>query len=470
MKIFGPGAFAARLPSFLAALAIGAVLFWWGESRIGKGTGWWAMLIWCTNIHVFIEARSAVPEMILVLFMFLSFLLLIEGAGLTGLNINKTKIILCWVCAGLAVMAKGPVGILLPCLAAMVCALWLKGWKGLIQFIGRAWRNVGPVIFVVIVLPWYGAMAYIHGDLFLQEFFYKNTLARFTGSIAYHPYSFWSVYIPVLAVGFWLWHPLWGKVFARLLGKDFPITSMIKAMVIWSATIILFYGVAANKLHHYILASYPGLCLLIGQAAATSRGLSVSTRVVLAIQGFIEIGAAVFLWKYVSTGLPLSLKPLSAIMVVVGVLTLFTAFKTYIKREFLLPWLQMFRAGAFLSVLLAAAYLYSGIYQPQIAGKYLSEAPSALYKHEQSAVIFYAQKRLPILENAGKVFSKLSKEKVLRLWLRSSNSDSPLADLPHSVKHTVLWEGYDKDDRVQVVELKQGGGHGNIKTDSNLIE
>ena len=43
------------------------------------------MLVWCTNIHVFIEARSAVPEMILVLFVFPSFLLLIEGAGLTGL-------------------------------------------------------------------------------------------------------------------------------------------------------------------------------------------------------------------------------------------------------------------------------------------------------------------------------------------------------------------------------------------------
>ena len=457
MKIFGPGAFAARLPSFLAALAMGAVLFWWGERRIGKGVGWWAMLIWCTNIHVFIEARSAVPEMILVLWQFLSFVLLVEGAGLTGLHLNKTKIILSWGCAALAVMAKGPVGILLPCLAAMVCAVWLKGWKELIRFIVRAWRNIGPVVFVAIVLPWYGAMAYMHGELFLQEFFYKNNLARFTGSIAYHPYSFWSVYIPVLAVGFWLWHPLWGKVFARLLGKDFPITSMIKAMVVWSATIIFFYGVAANKLHHYILASYPGLCLLIGQAAATSRGLSVGSKVVLAIQGIIEIGAAVFLWKYASTGLPISLKPLAAIMVVVGILTLLTAFKTYIKREFLLPWLQMFRAGAFLSVLLGAAYLYSGIYQPQIAGKYLSEAPSALYKRNQSAVIFYAQKRLPILENAGKVFSELSKKKVLRLWLRSSNSDSLLADLPKSVKHTVLWEGYDKDDRVQVVELRGGG-------------
>jgi len=457
MKIFGPGAFAARLPSFLAAITMGAVLFWWGESRISKGTGWWAMLIWCTNIHVFIEARSAVPEMVLVLFQFLSFLLLIEGAGLTGRKINKGKIILSWVCAGLAVMAKGPVGFLLPGVAAVVCAFWLRGWKGFIHFVIQAWGNIGPVVFVVIVLPWYGAMAYIHGDLFLQEFFYKNTLARFTGSIAYHPYPFWSVYLPVLVVGFWLWHPLWGKAFSRLLGEKLPTGYVLKAMLVWSVTIIVFYGVAANRLHHYILASYPGLCLLIGQGAARSRDFSGSSRAVLAIQGIIEIGAAVFLWKYISTGLPFSLKPLAVIMVVVGILTLLTVFKTYRDRGFLSPWLQILRAGAFLSVLLGAAYLYSGIYQPQIAGRYLSGEAPALYKHEQSAVIFYAQRRLPILVNAGEVFSKLSKERVLRLWLRSIDFNSLLADLPRSVKHIVLWEGYDKDDRVQVVELQQGG-------------
>ena len=456
IKIFGPGALAARLPSFLAALAIGVVIFWYGENRLSKGTGWWAMLIWCTNLHVFIEARSAVPEMTLVLWQFLSFLLLIEGTGLIRPHINKKKTVLAWVSAALAVMAKGPIGFLLPALAAMLCALWLKGRRELIPFIGRAWKNIGPLLFSLIVLPWYSIMFYRYGRFFFQEFFYKNNIARFTGSIAYHPYSFWSVYFPILIIGFWLWHPLWGKTLKGLLNKKSPVVNVLKAMFVWSATIIIFYGMAANKLHHYILASYPGLCLLIGWAAATATEVSLGSKLTLAIQGIVEIGAACFLWRYVPSSLPFSLKPLAVIMTIAGIFTFLALSRACIEKGPLSPWLQIFRAGAFLSVLVVGAYLYSGVYQPQVAGRYLSATPSAFYRHRRSAVVFYAQKTIPTLRNATEVAVVLSKEKILRLWLRSRRSASLLAGLPQSVRHKVLWEGYDIGDRVEVIELRLG--------------
>ncbi len=454
IKIFGPGALAARLPSFLAALAIGVVVFWWGENRLGKGVGWWTMLIWCTNLHVFIEARSAVPEMTLVLWQFLCFLLLIEGTGIISPHINKREIVLAWVSAALAVMAKGPIGFLLPALAAMLCAIWVKGWRELIPFIGRAWKGIGPLLFCIIAFPWYIVMFYKYGNFFFQEFFYKNNIARFTGGIAYHPYSFWSVYLPVLVIGFWLWHPLWGKTIKELWNKNAPARNLLKALFIWSATVIIFYGLAANKLHHYILASYPGLCLLIGWAAARATGISLGGKLILAIQGIIELGAAAFLWRYSPPNLPFSLRPLAAIMGLAGIFTFLSLIRAYIEKGPLSPWLQIFRAGVFLCLFLVGAYLYSGVYQPQVAGRYLSATPSAFYKRKRSAVVFYAQKTIPTLRNATEVSDAVSKKKILRLWIQSKRSASLLARLPESISHKVLWKGYDIGDRVEVVEFR----------------
>ncbi|NIA08875.1 MAG: hypothetical protein GWP10_03690, partial [Nitrospiraceae bacterium] len=361
---------------------------------------------------------------------------------------------LAWVSAALAVMAKGPIGFLLPALAAMLCAIWVKGWRELIPFIGRAWKGIGPLLFCIIAFPWYIVMFYKYGNFFFQEFFYKNNIARFTGGIAYHPYSFWSVYLPVLVIGFWLWHPLWGKTIKELWNKNAPARNLLKALFIWSATVIIFYGLAANKLHHYILASYPGLCLLIGWAAARATGISLGGKLILAIQGIIELGAAAFLWRYSPPNLPFSLRPLAAIMGLAGIFTFLSLIRAYIEKGPLSPWLQIFRAGVFLCLFLVGAYLYSGVYQPQVAGRYLSATPSAFYKRKRSAVVFYAQKTIPTLRNATEVSDAVSKKKILRLWIQSKRSASLLARLPESISHKVLWKGYDIGDRVEVVEFR----------------
>mgnify|MGYP007071188583 CR=1 FL=1 len=71
-----------------------------------------------------------------------------------------------YVMAGFAVLTKGPVGIVLPGTFLLVFIALRRNT----QYIKRLFPPVGIVLFLLVVLSWYGTMYARHGAAFIDGF------------------------------------------------------------------------------------------------------------------------------------------------------------------------------------------------------------------------------------------------------------------------------------------------------------
>ena len=79
---------------------------------------------------------------------------------------------------GLGFLAKGPVAVLIPLAVTFVFCLLrrdLKTWARAVF----DWR--GLLLFAAIALPWYAVILSKEGWAFVQGFFFKHNLSRFSG-------------------------------------------------------------------------------------------------------------------------------------------------------------------------------------------------------------------------------------------------------------------------------------------------
>ncbi|MFM7267515.1 MAG: ArnT family glycosyltransferase [Cyanobium sp.] len=182
--------------------------------------------------------------------------------------------------AGIAVLAKGPVGLLLPGLVVFVFLTLSAGW-------GRWWRPgrllaMGS-LFLGVVLPWYGAAAQTSGVAFVGGFLGFSNLKRFTSVLYDHPgppwfylpwilllLLPWSVFLPAAILQLRFWRPVhWRSAPTPLTGEgighcDPPASPAVPLfLLLWLALVLAFFSAAATKLPGYILPCIPAAALLI---------------------------------------------------------------------------------------------------------------------------------------------------------------------------------------------------------------
>jgi 4-amino-4-deoxy-L-arabinose transferase-like glycosyltransferase len=193
----------------------------------------------------------------------------------------------------LAVLGKGPVGVILPGLVALVM-IALRRDLGLLR---RLHLGYGAVTVSVVAGSWY-VMALLLGG---WEFFRKQVLAEniFTFldraeigkplGAGGHRHSVlyllgalllnvlpWTLFLPGVAARLWRQR------------RDLASTDARVFLLIWIAIVFGFYAVAASKRSVYLLALYPAVALLLGwwwdeqtrTSPEESRGLRQLTRVI----------------------------------------------------------------------------------------------------------------------------------------------------------------------------------------------
>jgi 4-amino-4-deoxy-L-arabinose transferase-like glycosyltransferase len=172
--------------------------------------------------------------------------------------------------AAIAVLAKGPVGLLLPGLVLVVFLSLTRSWS--------RWGHPGSLalmtlLFLVVVVPWYALAAQANGMAFLGGFLGFSNLQRFTSVLYNHPgppwfylpwlallLLPWSLYLPEAIAGLRFWRPqTWREAGQRgdaaLLLPLFLLT--------WLGVMLVFYSAAATKLPGYILPLLPAASLLV---------------------------------------------------------------------------------------------------------------------------------------------------------------------------------------------------------------
>jgi 4-amino-4-deoxy-L-arabinose transferase-like glycosyltransferase len=303
-KAFGVNEFAARFFPALFATATVLLVGAAGCAWYGWAGGLAAGLALATSLLFSFSSRSATTDAFLVFF--------VTAAVLAGFAAREGRAfaLLAWVAAGYAVLAKGPVGLLIPAGALFVTALLLGGtgfgkgrggWKD--SWLRSLLPPLGILLFLSLALPWYLLAAERTGGALVGGFLLKHNLGRFLSPMESHRGPLFY-YVPVVLLGFFPWAALLPQAVAAALrrdrlepvdlsaiapsgakaeGRGMGILAALRAadprgvlLCVWAGLVVLLFSFSGTKLPTYILSAFPALALMVGAlAAALARGEAV---------------------------------------------------------------------------------------------------------------------------------------------------------------------------------------------------
>jgi len=249
--LFGQNELAARMVPALSAL-LGVVATYLFTLRVfDRRRAVLAGAILATSPLYAVVAQVLITDMLLaglVTVAFFSFFLAWrEGGGWR------------WVfygAMGLGVLAKGPVGAVLPITAAMVF-LWWQGELG--AGIKKLKPASGLVLTAAIAVPWFVAVAIRMPD-FLWFYFVGEHVRRFFQATYSHGEPIYF-YIPVLLAGLLPWSLVIPAVSWRT-SRD-PARSFC---LIAAGVVLVLFSLASAKLIPYILPAFPPLAVLLADS------------------------------------------------------------------------------------------------------------------------------------------------------------------------------------------------------------
>jgi 4-amino-4-deoxy-L-arabinose transferase-like glycosyltransferase len=255
--VFGFTEFAARLPAALLGLACVVLTYQIGRKMFNPTTGFLGGVILTTNGMFIVLSRSVVHDISLVFFVTLA--LFFFYLGYTSDTHRRTYFLLFYASMGFAVLAKGPMGVVLPGLIIGLLLL-LKGRLGFLKEMEIGW---GILIFLLIAAPWYVAISLKNSD-YAGYFFIQNNILRFLSPKAHHARPFWF-YFPLLLGSFLPWSFFLPLAFVHAFRNGWKtMNEGTLFLLLWFGVIFLFFSVASSKGNAYLLPLFPAASLLVG--------------------------------------------------------------------------------------------------------------------------------------------------------------------------------------------------------------
>jgi 4-amino-4-deoxy-L-arabinose transferase-like glycosyltransferase len=302
-RLLGVSEFAARLPSALAAVASALCTFAIGRRFWGAAAGVWAAIALSTSLLFVMAGRAATPDSLLIACMTLALTIYVLGtfprvatgaAGAAPLRLTcwfpqrTTTVVAMYAAMGLAVLAKGPIGVLLPCAmiglfllimrlpddtrqpmnSAQRVRIILRPF-GLRHFLATFW-SMRPLTLIAVVtvvaLPWYWAVGAATHGRFLREFLWGHNFHRATNVMEGHDGNILFYPLAIL-VGFFPWSVLAAPLVLDLREQVRRGKTSHPAHVLawcWIGVYVVFFSLSRTKLPSYITPCFPALALLTG--------------------------------------------------------------------------------------------------------------------------------------------------------------------------------------------------------------
>ncbi|MUL39218.1 ArnT family glycosyltransferase [Gloeocapsopsis dulcis] len=171
-----------------------------------------------------------------------------------------------YVLVGLAILAKGPVGIVLPGIIVGLFLLYVGKLREVLREMRILW---GILLILAIAIPWYILVIGANGWNYINSFFGYHNIERFTGVVNNHsaPWYFyflvvllgfapWSIYLPVAIAQ----TQFWQRSYWRSAHRS---THLGLFALIWFGAIFGFFTIAVTKLPSYVLPLMPAAAILV---------------------------------------------------------------------------------------------------------------------------------------------------------------------------------------------------------------
>lgn len=299
--------FTARFPVALYGMMSCFLLYFTGKKIISRRFGIISSLILATSMEFTILAKFAILDIVVstcvafaVMFGFITYF--------CRESHRKYYWWLFYIFSGLAVMAKGIPGFVLPFGTMFFIGLATKKLKA---YFKPQYFLVGMGLFLLVVIPWHLVMFKIHDPLFFQEYIVKHHINRFFSSSEIHREAPFYFYILTLLWGLipWIFSAIAVAIAKLKSVKKFSyenLTLQQKYLLFnWIGFLVtfIFFSVSKTKLITYILPIYFFTANILGH---------VWSEYITNGKHKIAINRSVYVW--------------SGIMVFLGIAAMFTQY------------------------------------------------------------------------------------------------------------------------------------------------
>lgn len=252
--------FTARFPVALYGTLVSFLVYITGRRIVSRRFGVLSSLILATSLEFVILAKFAILDIVLAMCIAFS---LCFGL-LTYFCSEKSKKYLWWLFylfSGLAVMAKGIPGFVVPFGTMFFTAIAAKRFKELFRPI---YWIPGLILFLGVVVPWHALMFKIHDPLFFHEYIIKHHIERFFTSDEIGREQPFYFFILTFLWGFFPWifsfvAAIIAKIKAIKVYTFENLTNEQKFLYLNSIAflfIMVFFSISSTKLITYLLPIY----------------------------------------------------------------------------------------------------------------------------------------------------------------------------------------------------------------------
>lgn len=311
-SLFGVSEFAARFGSALLAVGTTLLTYHLGRKLYSPETGLLAGVILCTSLMFSAVGRAVTPDSILVFCLTLAFTSYVwavaarRGGHFSGVGVgsaaagwtellpaSRAASLPMYAAMGLAILAKGPIGVLLPCtiigllllvsrrrnelangtLLPLTGPWWRRSLLTVIQvmrpsrILEASWKMrvvLGAAVVLAIALPWYVAVGLKTDGAWLRGFLGDHNVGRFLGAKEHHSGPIFY-YVIALFMGCFPWSiflPLAVWQLKTRLAKRESWGDSDRFVACWAGVWFVFFSFASTKLPNYVLPMYPALALI----------------------------------------------------------------------------------------------------------------------------------------------------------------------------------------------------------------
>ena len=265
-KVFGVNEFASRF--FPAVFATGGLFltYFFGSKLYNKKIAFAATVMLATSLEYWYLSHAVITDMTLLIMFALTLI-----TFFLGYRSNRPRLyLISFAASGVAVLTKGPIGFFLPGLIILI----FLAWQGDLRHLLKLFRPKNFFVLIAIISVWYLPMTLIHGTTFLENFLGVHNFLRATVS-EYPKTNVWYYYALITAVGFFPWSipliPAAVKKFFRRAelfieeGRLPTFDMHERFLIIWVATVIIFFQLCATKYVTYTLPAMIPIAIFVAR-------------------------------------------------------------------------------------------------------------------------------------------------------------------------------------------------------------
>lgn len=260
--------FTARFPVALYGTLSTLLVYFTGKKIISRRYGFISALILATTLEFVMLAKFAILDIVVTTCIGFS----VMFGFLTQFVSDKNKKYMWWlfyIFSGLAVMAKGIPGFVVPFAVMFFVTLYNKTFK---QIFKPQYILLGFALFFLIVLPWHIVMLKMHDPLFFNEYIMKHHINRFFSSSEIdreQPFYFYFVTV-LWGLIPWVFSGIAVGITKLKTFKNIAVSELNNSQKFMMFNIIafivtmLFFSSSSTKLITYILPVYIFTAFILG--------------------------------------------------------------------------------------------------------------------------------------------------------------------------------------------------------------